>query len=48
MGEEEPEAKDGLGKNIEDSVGNNLRIHVDVTGAVSNTPDTGNMSVEVV
>ena len=39
MGEEKPEAEDRLGKNVEYSVGDNLGIDVDVSGAISNTPD---------
>jgi len=39
MGEEEPEAKDWLGKNIEDSVSNNLGVDIDVAGSISDTPD---------
>ena len=41
MGEEEPEAEDGLGKNVENSIGDNLSVDVNVAGSVSNTPDTG-------
>ena len=40
MRKEEPETEDGLGKDIEDGVGNDLRVDIDVQGAVGNTPDT--------
>lgn len=39
MGEQEPEAEDWLGKDIEDSVANNLGIETDKLATVSNTPD---------
>lgn len=39
MSKEEPEAKDGLGEDIEDGVGNDLSIDVDIARPISNTPD---------
>ena len=39
MGEEEPEAKDGLGEDIEDGISDNLSIDIDVSGSVSNAPN---------
>ena len=39
MGEEEPETEDGLGKDIEDSVCDNLGIDIDIARSISNTPD---------
>lgn len=39
MGEEEPEAEDGLGEDIENGVGNDLSININLAGAVGNTPD---------
>ena len=42
VGEEKPGTEDGLGKDVEDSVGNDLLVNVHVAGAIGNTPDTGN------
>ena len=39
MSEEEPEAKDWLGENIKDGIGNDLSVHVDIARSISNTPD---------
>ena len=39
MGEEEPEAKDGLGKDVKDSIADDLGVNINVAGAISNTPD---------
>lgn len=39
MGKEEPESEDGFGKDIEDSVSDDLGVNVDVAGSISNTPD---------
>lgn len=39
MGEEEPESENGLGKDVEDSVGDDLRVNVDVARSISDTPD---------
>ena len=41
MGEQEPEAKDRLGKDIEHSVAYDLGIDVPLSCSVSNTPDNG-------
>ena len=40
MGEEEPESENRLGKNIEDSVSDDLRVNVGDARSVSDTPDT--------
>ena len=40
MGEEKPKSKDGLGEDIEDGVGDDLSIDVDVARSISNAPDT--------
>ena len=40
MSKEKPEAKDRLGEDIENSVGNNFAIDIDDTSSISNTPDT--------
>lgn len=39
MSKEEPEAKDWLGKDIEDGIGDDLSVDRDVARAVSNAPD---------
>ncbi len=39
MGEEKPESENGLGKNIEDSISDNLGVNVYVAGSISDTPD---------
>jgi hypothetical protein len=39
VGEEQPEAEDGLGQDIENSIGDDLSIKADETGTVGNTPD---------
>lgn len=39
MSEKEPESENGLGKDIEDSVGDDLGVNVDVAGSISDTPD---------
>ena len=39
MGEQQPKAKDRLGKDIKDSIGNNLPIDTDGSGSISDTPD---------
>ncbi len=39
MGEEEPEPEDGFGKDIKDSVCDDLGVDVDVAGSISNAPD---------
>lgn len=46
MGEDEPETKDGLGQDIEDSVGDDLGIDAPLTGTITNTPDNGVQSPE--
>ena len=39
MCEDEPEAKDGFGKNIKNGIGNDLSVDINVAGSVSNAPD---------
>lgn len=39
MSEEKPETEDGLGKDVEDSVGDDFTVDVDVAGSVGDTPD---------
>lgn len=39
MGEEEPESENGLGKDIEDGVCNDLGVNVDVARSIGDTPD---------
>lgn len=41
VGEEEPEAKDRLRHDIEDSVGDDFGINIGDAGSVSDTPDAG-------
>jgi hypothetical protein len=45
VGEEEPDAENGLGKDIKNGVGDDLTIDGQFTGSVSNTPDTANVSI---
>ena len=45
MGEEKPEAEDGLGQHIKDGVGNDFRINVNVARSIGNTPDAFKMLV---
>ena len=39
MSEEQPEAKDRLGKDVKDGIGNNLSIDARNARSISNTPD---------
>ena len=39
MGEEKPESEDGLGKDVEDGICDNLGVNVDVARSISDTPD---------
>ena len=41
MSEEEPEAEDWLGKDVEHSIGNNFSIKPDNAATISDTPDAG-------
>jgi hypothetical protein len=41
VGDQQPGTEDTLGQNIQDSVGHNLAIDTDLTGAISKTPNTG-------
>ena len=45
MGEEEPESENGLGKDIEDSVCNDLGVNIGEARSISNTPNTRHVSV---
>ena len=45
MGEEKPEAEDGLGQNIKDGIGNDFRINVNVARSIGNAPNTFKMLV---
>jgi hypothetical protein len=47
VGEEEPDAENGLGKDIKNSVGDDLTIDGQYTGSVSDTPDTANVSLRI-
>lgn len=40
MSEQEPEAEDRLGENVEDGVGDDLAIDADVAGPIGDAPDT--------
>jgi hypothetical protein len=40
VGNEEPDAEDGLGEDVKNSVGDNLRVNRDLARSVGNTPDT--------
>jgi hypothetical protein len=44
VGDEEPDAENGLGKDIKNGVGDDLTIDGKFAGSVSNTPDTVNVS----
>jgi hypothetical protein len=39
MSEEKPEAKDGLGEDVENSVGGNFGVKTNEAAAIGNTPD---------
>jgi hypothetical protein len=39
VGEEQPETEDWLGKNVENSVGDNFGIEANNAGTIGNTPD---------
>ena len=45
VGNKEPGTEDSLGKDIEDSVGNDLSINASLAGTVGNTPDTAKVLV---
>jgi hypothetical protein len=40
VSKEEPKTEDGLGKDIKNSVGNDLSVNAGLARAVGNTPDT--------
>lgn len=40
MGNKEPSTKASLGKDIKNSVGNDLRVDANLASTVGNTPDT--------
>lgn len=41
VSKEQPEAKDWLGKNVEDGVGDDLGIESNNTGTIGNSPNAG-------
>lgn len=45
MGEEKPEAKDGLSENIEHSVADDFSIDTNDASTIGNTPDTKHRQV---
>jgi hypothetical protein len=42
VGEQEPGTEDGLGKDVQNGVGDNLLVDVEVAAAVGDTPDAMN------
>ena len=44
MSEEEPEAEDGFGENVEDGIGDDLSIDIDFAGSVGDTPDAAQVT----
>jgi hypothetical protein len=40
VGDEEPDAENGLGEDVENSVGDNLGVDRHLTGSIGDTPDT--------
>lgn len=46
MCEQEPETKDGLGKDIQDGVSNDLSVNAPLASAITNTPDNRVQSPE--
>lgn len=47
VAEKKPHAEDGLGKDVEDSVGNDLSVDGGLAGSIGDTPDTIHMSVTI-
>lgn len=45
MSEEKPEAKDRLGENIENSISDDLSVHIGNASSIGDTPDAFDMSV---
>lgn len=41
VGDDQPSTENGLSKNIEDGVGDDLAINTNTAGTVSEAPDTG-------
>ena len=41
VGDDQPSTEDGLSKDIEDSIGDDLAVDTDTTGAISEAPNTG-------
>lgn len=39
MGEEQPETEDGFGEDVENSIGDDFIVDVDVARSISDTPD---------
>lgn len=48
MAEKKPETEDGLGQDVENSVGNDLSINGGLARTVGKTPDTIKMLVSVI
>lgn len=40
VGDDQPSSEDGLSKDVKNSVGNDLAINTNLTGAISEAPDT--------
>ena len=40
MSDDQPGTEDGLGKNVEDGVGDDLAVNTNTAGTVSEAPDT--------
>lgn len=40
VGDDQPSSEDGLSKNIEDGIGDNLAVNTDAAGTISEAPDT--------
>lgn len=45
VGEQQPGTEDGLGKNVENGVGNDLTIDTNTASTVGEAPDTDNVSL---
>jgi len=48
VAKEEPHTEDGLGENIEDSVGNDLSVNAGLARAIGDTPNTETLLAVVV
>lgn len=45
MGDKEPGTEDTFGKDVKDSVGNDLAVNADLAGTICETPDTRELLV---